>query len=180
MSRCRWVNLNNPLYVKYHDEEWSRPLHDERALFELLILEGFQAGLSWETVLNKREAFRIAFDGFVPEVVACYDEGKIEELMQTPDIIRNRRKITAAIKNAQVFLKIEKEWVTFDRYIWSFTGGKSIREPYTLRTTSPLSDQISADLKKRGMRFVGTTIMYAYLQSAGILNAHGEECELSE
>lgn len=180
MSRCRWVNLNNPLYVKYHDEEWSWPLHDERALFELLILEGFQAGLSWETVLNKREAFRIAFDGFVPEVVACYDEGKIEELMQTPDIIRNRRKITAAIKNAQVFLKIEKEWVTFDRYIWSFTGGKSIREPYTLRTTSPLSDQISADLKKRGMRFVGTTIMYAYLQSAGILNAHGEECELSE
>lgn len=180
MHRCHWVNLNNPLYVKYHDEEWGKPLHDDRALFELLILEEFQAGLSWETVLNKREAFRAAFDGFVPEIVAHYQEGKINELMQNSGIIRNRRKITASIQNARVFLEIATVYDSFDRYIWSFTHGQTIREPYSLRTTSPLSDQIAADLKKRGMHFIGSTIMYSFLQAAGILQAHGEECDLGK
>lgn len=176
MNRCRWVKLNNPLYVRYHDEEWSKPLHDDRALFELLVLEIFQAGLSWETVLNKRAAFRRAFDGFEPEKVAAYGEAKVAELLANSGIIRNRKKIEAAIRNAQVFLGIQKEHGSFDRYIWSFTGGEPIREPYTLRTTSPLSDRISNDLKKHGMRFIGTTIVYAYLQAIGALDAHGEEC----
>lgn len=174
--RCHWVNENNPLYVRYHDHEWGVPLHDDRALFELLILEGFQAGLSWECVLNKREAFRKAFDGFDIETVSRYDEAKREALRRDPAIIRNARKIDAAVRNAQVFLDIQAEYGSFDRYIWSFTNGQTLVEPYTLRTTSPLSDTISKDLKKRGMSFVGSTIIYSYLQAIGVLNAHGEEC----
>lgn len=176
MERCAWVNLNNPLYVRYHDEEWGVPLHDDGALYELLILESFQAGLSWECVLNKREAFRQAFDGFDAQKVAAYDEDKIDALMQDPGIIRNRRKLSAAVKNSRVFLEIRKEHGSFDAYLWGFTGGKVLCEEYTLRTTSPLSDAISADLKRRGMTFVGSTIIYSYLQAVGILNGHGKEC----
>ena len=177
MERCAWVNLNNPLYIRYHDEEWGVPLHDDGALYELLILEAFQAGLSWECVLNKREAFRRAFDGFDPQTVAAYGEEKIEALMHDPAIIRNRRKIAAAIKNSRVFLEIQKEYGSFDAYLQDFTGGKVYYEEYTLRTTSPLSDTISADLKRRGMTFVGSTILYAFLQSIGVIDAHGKECD---
>ena len=172
--RCKWCNLNNPLYVKYHDEEWCVPTYDDKILFEFIILEAFQAGLSWETILNKRENFRVAFDNFDPLVIKEYDENKISELMNNKGIIRNRRKIDAAIVNARVFLEIQVEWGTFSKYIWHFTEGKIIYE--TGKASSELSDQISKDLKKRGMKFVGTTIVYAYLQSIGIIYSHDEEC----
>lgn len=178
--RCRWVNLKNPLYVRYHDKEWGVPLHDDRRLFELLILETFQAGLSWECILNKRESFRRAFQGFHPETVSRYDASDVERLMADPSIVRNRRKITAAIQNSRVFLDIQREWGSFDAYIWHFTGGEPMTEPYTLRTASPLSDRVSADLRARGMRFVGSTIIYSFLQSMGVLSAHGEECDRSQ
>ena len=174
--RCRWCNLSNPLYVKYHDEEWGRPLHDDQRLFEMLILECFQAGLSWECVLNKREAFRKAFDGFEVETVSKYDETKVEALLKNKDIIRNILKINASIINAKVFLEIQKQYETFDSYIWSFTERKTIYEEH--RTSSPLSDTISKDLKKRGMKFVGTTIIYAYLEAIGLLNTHEKFCYL--
>lgn len=176
-NRCAWTNLNNPLYVRYHDEEWGVPLHDDQELFELLILEGFQAGLSWECILNKREAFREAFDGFDITRVSSYDDAKVEELLSNTGIIRNRRKVTASIANAKAFLQIQEEFGSFDAYIWQFTNGKTVVESYTERTTSPLSDQISKDLKKRGMNFVGSTIIYSYLQAIGIINAHGPECD---
>lgn len=172
--RCKWCNLNNPLYVKYHDEEWCVPTYDDKILFEFIILEAFQAGLSWETILNKRENFRVAFDNFDPLVIKEYDDNKISELMNNKGIIRNRRKIDAAIVNARVFLEIQAEWGTFSKYIWHFTEGKIICE--TGKASSELSDQISKDLKKRGMKFVGTTIVYAYLQSIGIIYSHDEEC----
>ncbi len=176
--RCAWVKTQNPLYIQYHDEEWGVPEHRDSRLFELLILEGFQAGLSWECVLNKRAAFRVAFDGFDVDKVGCYDAGKQAELMVTPGIIRNRLKIGASIMNARVFREIQQEFGSFDAYIWGFTDGQSLREEYTLRTTSPLSDAISQDLKRRGMKFVGSTIIYSYLQAIGMLNAHGPECSL--
>lgn len=176
-NRCSWVNMNNPMYIKYHDEEWGVPKHSDRALFELLILEGFQAGLSWECVLNKREAFRNAFDNFDAEKIASYGEAKVQELMSDPQIIRNKLKISASIKNARTFLKIQDEFGSFDSYIWGFTDGQIIYEDYSLRTTSPLSDAISKDLKKRGMTFVGSTIIYSYLQAIGIINGHGHECD---
>ncbi len=178
-NRCNWLNLENPIYVSYHDEEWGVPLHDDQKLFELLILEGFQAGLSWEIVLNKRENFRAAFDGFDIDTVASYDTERCESLRENPGIIRNRLKIYGAVRNAKVYQKIQQEYGSFDRYLWGFTEGQSIREPYTMRTTSPLSDIISKDLKKRGMTFVGSTIIYSYLQACGILAAHGEECDWS-
>lgn len=178
MDRCRWVNLNNPVYIRYHDEEWGVPEHDDQKLYELLILECFQAGLSWECVLNKRENFRLAFDGFDLEKVSAYDEAKCEALRNDQGIIRNRLKINAAVTNSQVFRKIQQEFGSFDSYIWGFADGKSIVEDYRQRTTSPLSDTISKDLKKRGMKFVGSTIIYSYLQAIGILNAHGAECDL--
>lgn len=177
-KRCAWANPKNPTYVKYHDEEWGVPLHSDKALFELLVLEGFQAGLSWECVLNKRDAFRVAFDGFDVNAVSKYTDEKCESLMKNQGIIRNRLKISAAVKNATVFKKIQKEFGSFDSYIWGFTGGVTVYEPYTLRTTSPLSDEISKDLKKRGMTFVGPTIIYSYLQAIGIIYAHSEECIL--
>lgn len=180
MERCDWVNMDNPIYVRYHDEEWGRPLHDDRALFELLILEGFQAGLSWECILNKREAFRKAFKGFDVESVAIMTPADEQRLRENPGIVRNRLKIHAASVNAQVFISIQKEWGAFDRYIWHWTEGKVIHEPYTLRTTSPLSDEIFKEMKKRGMKFVGSTIIYSYLQAIGVINGHGEECELSK
>ena len=177
-ERCFWVNMKNPLYVKYHDEEWSKPHHDDKELFELLILEGFQAGLSWECVLNKRENFRRAFDNFDIEKIIKYDDKKISELLSNEGIIRNRLKINATIKNSIAFKEIQKEFGSFDKYIWSFTDNKVINEPCDLVTSSPLSDKISKDLKKRGMTFVGTTIIYSYLQAIGILNAHTENCDL--
>ncbi|MBQ8345137.1 MAG: DNA-3-methyladenine glycosylase I [Clostridia bacterium] len=175
--RCAWVNLNNPLYVRYHDEEWGVPVHSDKALYELLILESFQAGLSWECILNKREAFRRAFDGFDPKTVSSYGEEKIASLLSDAAIVRNRLKIRAAVENSRIFLLIQEEFGSFDSYLWGFTEGQVIREDYRLRTTSPLSDRISADLKRRGMRFVGSTVIYSYLQAVGILNGHGEECD---
>ena len=176
MTRCRWCNLKNPLYIAYHDAEWGSPVHDDRKLFEFLVLESFQAGLSWETILNKREHFRAVFDGFDPEVVRLYDEAKIEALVSDAGIVRNRRKIEATIRNASVFLQIRKEWESFSAYIWHFTDGMTICESGL--TASPLSDRISRDLKRRGMRFVGTTIIYAYLQAVGIIWSHDTDCDL--
>ena len=175
-KRCSWVNLKNPLYVEYHDKEWGVPLHSDQKLFELLILEGFQAGLSWECILNKRQSFRQAFDDFDAEKISRYDEEKCTRLMENPAIIRNRLKIKAAVTNSRIFLEIQKEYGSFDRYIWGFTEGKVIYESFDLRTTSPLSDQISKDLKKRGMKFVGSTIIYSYLQAIGVINGHEKAC----
>ncbi|MCD8122616.1 MAG: DNA-3-methyladenine glycosylase I [Clostridiales bacterium] len=176
--RCSYVNLKNPLYIRYHDEEWGVPEHCDQKLYELLILESFQAGLSWECILNKRENFRVAFDGFDIDKVCAYDETKYEELLNNPGIIRNRLKISAAIHNSVIFREIQREFGSFDAYIWGFTNGRTIIEDYQTRTTSPLSDAISRDLKKRGMKFVGSTILYSYLQAIGILHAHGAECDL--
>ena len=175
-SRCRWCNMNNPLYVDYHDKEWGVPVHDDGKLFEMLLLESFQAGLSWECILNKREAFREAFDDFNYKKVAEYNNVKQETLRQNEGIVRNRLKISAAVGNAKVFMEIKKEFDSFDQYIWSFTEGKTIYE-YD-KTSAPLSDTISKDLKKRGMKFIGTTIIYSYLQAIGIINSHEEGCWL--
>lgn len=174
--RCRWCNIKNPGYVAYHDEEWGIPQHDDQKLFELLVLESFQAGLSWETILNKRENFAMAFNHFDPHLIRLYGEEKIRALMADPGIIRNRRKIDAAIRNAGIFLEIQKEWGSFDAYIWHFTDHKTICE--VDQTTSPLSDLISKDLKSRGMRFVGSTIVYSYLQAIGIIYSHDRSCFL--
>ncbi len=176
MRRCRWCNLANPLYVRYHDEEWGVPVHDDKKLFEMLLLESFQAGLSWECVLNKREAFREAFDDFTVETVARYDAEKQQELAENKGIIRNRLKIKSAVNNARIFMLLQREYGSFDAYIWHFTKGRVIYE--TDKTSSPLSDEISKDLCKRGMRFVGTTIIYSYLQAIGIIYSHGAECEM--
>ncbi|MBQ3105445.1 MAG: DNA-3-methyladenine glycosylase I [Lachnospiraceae bacterium] len=176
-KRCAYVNLKNPLYVQYHDEEWGVPEHSDGKLFELLILEGFQAGLSWECVLNKREHFRRVYDNFDVERVSSYGEEKVRKLLADPGIIRNALKIRASITNARIFRKIQEEYGSFDAYIWSYTRGEAVREDYALRTTSPLSDAISKDLKKRGMKFVGSTIIYSYLQAIGVINGHGKECE---
>lgn len=176
LRRCRWCNLRNPLYVAYHDNEWGVPCHDDRALFELLILECFQAGLSWECVLNKREAFRAAFDGFDWDKVASYQEDKVASLLADPGIIRNKLKICAAIRNAAIFRDIRAEFGSFDAYLTRFTGGEVIVEHD--KTTSDLSNCISQDLHKRGMRFVGSTIIYAYLQAIGVVNSHEPDCDL--
>ena len=174
--RCSWCNLKNENYIKYHDEEWGHPLYDDQKLYELLILECFQAGLSWECILNKRENFREAFDYFEIEKVIAYGEDKQQELMNNSGIIRNRLKIKAAVKNSVVFRAIQKEFGSFSKYIWSFTDHKVIFEEFTERTTSPLSDEISEDLKKRGMTFVGSTMIYSFLQSMGVINGHSREC----
>ena len=175
-QRCRWANPKNPRYVEYHDHEWGVPTHDDQALFELLILECFQAGLSWECILNKREAFRRAFDGFDLDAVCAYDDAKKASLKQDAGIVRNRLKIEAAVTNAQAFLVIQREFGSFDHYIWSWTDGKTLREVGL--THSSLSDAVSRDLKKRGMKFVGTTVVYAYLQAAGIIDSHEKGCFL--
>lgn len=176
--RCRWCNLNNPIYIAYHDTEWGIPEHDDHRLFELLVLESFQAGLSWEIILNKRNSFFRAFDSMDPTLVQSYDARKIQSLLSDPGIIRNRRKIEAAVQNAGIFLEIQKEWGSFDSYIWHFTAGKTVYE--VNHTRSPLSDLISADLKKRGMRFVGTTIIYSYLQAIGVIYSHDPGCYLHQ
>ncbi len=174
--RCRWANPKNERYIRYHDEEWGVPVHDDRKLFEMLILECFQAGLSWECVLNKQEAFREAFDDFNLEKVCDYDDAKLEALRNNPGIICNRLKIQAAVTNAQVFRKIQKECGSFSAYLWHWTDGKVIYE--TGQTSSELSDSISKDLKKRGMKFVGTTVIYAYLQAVGAIYSHEMGCFL--
>ncbi len=175
-NRCIWVNPKNQRYIDYHDQEWGRACYDDQKLFEMLILECFQAGLSWECVLNKREGFRKAFDGFNIEKISEYNDKKIASLQKNLNIIRNRLKIQAAISNAKVFLEIQKEWTSFSDYIWHWTKGKVIYE--SNQTTSNLSDQISKDLKKRGMKFVGSTTIYAYLQAVGIINSHDIDCFL--
>lgn len=178
VQRCCWVNLQNPLYVAYHDQEWGKPNHDDRYLFEMLVLESFQAGLSWECILNKRENFRAAFDNFDVQKVANYDEHKIAELLANAGIIRNRLKIKAAIDNAKVFQQIQTEYGTFDQYLWRFTAGQPVvNRDGVLRATSPLSDTISRDLQKRGMRFVGSTIIYSFLQAAGVIDDHEPNCD---
>lgn len=176
MNRCRWCNPNNPLYVRYHDEEWGKPKTDDPYLFEMLLLESFQAGLSWECILNKRENFRRAFDGFDAVKIAAYDSEKVERLCREPGIVRNRRKISASIRNAAVFLKIQKEYGTFFEYLKAMGGNITVYEHD--RTHSDFSDRLSADLKKRGMSFVGTTIMYAFLQATGFVDSHEPSCFL--
>ena len=178
MKRCRWVNLDNKLYLDYHDFEWGVPKYDDRYLFELLILEIFQAGLSWECVLNKRESFRKCFDNFDFEKISNYDEDKINELMNNKYIIRNRLKIKASINNAKIFIKIRDEFGSFSNYIWRFTNNKTIYN--CMVTHNELSDRISDDLKCRGMKFVGSIIIYSYLQAIGIINDHEEGCYLYE
>lgn len=172
--RCRWVNLKNEVYVRYHDQEWGIPVYDDHKLFEMLILECFQAGLSWECVLNKREAFRQAFDYFDLEKVCGYDEKKMNELRENPGIVRNRLKIRAAVTNARIFREIQKEYGSFSSYLWHWTHDKVVYEADV--ASSPLSDEISKDLQKRGMKFVGTVIIYAYLQAVGVVNSHEEGC----
>lgn len=176
ITRCHWCNERNPRYVAYHDSEWGVPCHDDHMLFELLILEGFQAGLSWECVLNKRDAFRAAFDQFDWDRIAAYDEDKIAALLADPGIIRNRLKIRAAVRNAAVFRDIRIEFGSFYAYLNLFTGGRVLLE-YD-KTTNELSDRISRDLHRRGMRFVGSTIIYAYLQAVGAINSHEPGCYL--
>ena len=172
--RCCWANPKNERYICYHDEEWGVPVHDDQKLLEMLILECFQAGLSWECVLNKRDAFRKAFDGFDLEKICAYHEHKLEMLRNNPEIIRNRLKIQAAVINAQAFRKIQKEYGSFSEYLWHWTDGSVIQE--TGKTSSDLSDTISKDLKKYGMKFVGTTVVYAYLQAIGVIWSHEDEC----
>ncbi len=172
-NRCSWAG-NEEIYIKYHDEEWGVPSHDDRDLFEMIVLESFQAGLSWITILKKRDNFRKAFDDFDVEKVADYDKNKINELLDDSGIIRHKGKITSAINNAQVFIEIQKEFGSFDTYIWSFTDGEIIKAEYL--TESELSKTISKDLKKRGMKFVGPTIIYSYLESIGIIDNHQEDC----
>ena len=172
-KRCDWVS-DDEVYIKYHDEEWGVPTHDERELFELLVLESFQAGLSWITILKKRENFKKAFDNFDVVKVANYGDGKVNELRENEGIIRHKGKIASAINNAQIFIEIQKEFGSFDDYIWGFTDGKFIKHEYL--TESTLSKDISKDLKKRGMKFVGPTIIYSYLEAIGIIDNHQSDC----
>lgn len=181
-QRCRWVPLNDPDYVRYHDQEWGRPVHDDRLLFEMLILEGAQAGLSWSTILHKRAGYQRAFANFDPKKVARFDRARRAALMQDAGIVRNRLKIESAVGNAQSFLEVQREFGSFDHYLWSFVAGRPLVNGPTARTgvpaRTPLSDQISKDLSKRGFRFVGTTILYAFLQAVGVVNDHSRDCFL--
>ena len=174
--RCRWANPKNERYLRYHDEEWGVPVYDDHKLFEMLVLESFQAGLSWECVLNKQVAFRQAFDNFDLEKVCAYEEERLQELQENAGIIRNGRKIRAAVTNAIVFRRIQQEFQSFSNYIWHWTEGKVIYEKECSR--ADLSDRVSEDLKKRGMKFVGTTIIYAYLQAIGVIYSHEKGCFL--
>jgi DNA-3-methyladenine glycosylase I len=178
-SRCDWAGTD-PLYVAYHDQEWGVPVHDDRVLFEFLILEGMQAGLSWMTILRKRENFRQAFDGFNPEKIAAYGEEKVSELLANPGIIRNRLKVRAAIENARAFLKVQEEFGSFDAYLWRFVGGKPIINTWTTMGEIPVQSaearEMSKDLVRRGFRFVGPTICYAHMQATGMVNDHIVSC----
>lgn len=177
MKRCFWVDEKSEIYTKYHDEEWGIPKHDDHELFELLILESFQAGLSWITILKKRENFRKAFDNFDIQKVANYNNEKIAELLSNTGIIRSKNKILAAINNAKIFMQIQKDFGSFANYIWSFTDNKVLKNTTgKIITSSSLSDDISKDLKKRGMKYVGTVIIYSYLQAIGIIDDHDQNC----
>jgi DNA-3-methyladenine glycosylase I len=177
--RCGWVN-EDPLYLNYHDHEWGVPVHDDRHLFEMLNLEGAQAGLSWYTILKKREHYREAFDRFDPKKIANYDEVKMNALLQNAGIVRNRLKIAAVVQNAKAFLQVQHEFGSFDRYIWGFVGGEPIVNHWSDLRQVPAkteqSDAMSKDLKKRGFKFVGSTICYAYMQATGMVNDHTEAC----
>lgn len=179
-KRCKWVPEGNDLYANYHDQEWGVPVHNERDLFEFLILEGAQAGLSWITILKKRENYRRAYDNFDPAIVAQYDDKKVQELLENPGIVRNRLKVNASIGNAKTFLAVQKEFGSFDKYIWQFVGGKPIVNQWQSLREVPAStaesDTMSKDLKKRGFKFVGSTICYAFMQAAGLVNDHTTDC----
>ena len=176
--RCGWAR--NEVSIRYHDEEWGVPQHDDRILFEFLILEGAQAGLSWDTILKKRENYRSAFDGFDAKKIARYDRRKLQVLLRDEGIVRNRLKVAAAVKNAKAFLAVQKEFGSFDRYIWQFVGGKSIvnmwKSGKRVPSRTPESDAMSKDLKKRGFTFVGSTICYAFIQATGMVNDHAVDC----
>ena len=176
MVRCKWCNLNNPKYIEYHDNEWGKPNFNDKYLFEMLILESFQAGLSWECVLNKREDFRKAFDNFDIDKICRYEDKKVQQLLTNEKIIRNKLKIEATINNSKIFKKIQNEYGTFYNYLKKFTNGEVIYE--IDRTTNQLSDKLSKDLQKRGMKFVGSTIIYSYLQAIGIIYSHDRQCFL--
>ena len=177
--RCPWP-ADKPNDIAYHDNEWGVPLHDDRKLFEFMLLDAFQAGLSWSTIINKRENFRTAFDNFEPAIIANYDEKKVEQLLNDAGIIRNRLKIRSSITNAKLFLEIQKEFGSFDKFIWQFTGGKTIVNNWERLDQIPVSttesDAMSKDLKKRGFKFVGTTICYAFMQATGMVNDHLVNC----
>ena len=176
-KRCSWVNMKNELYVEYHDKEWGIACHNDKNLFEMLILEIFQAGLSFECILNKRKNFEVEFDNFDIDKIVLYDSEKIEKSLKNAGIIRNRLKINAMINNAKVFKKIKNEYNSFSNYIWGFTNNKTIIE--TGKTKSDLSDLVSDDLKKRGMKYVGSTIIYSYLQAIGVIYSHDDGCYLN-
>jgi DNA-3-methyladenine glycosylase I len=179
-NRCRWANEANPLYIKYHDEEWGVPVHDDQKHFEMLVLEGAQAGLSWETVLNKREGYRKLFHQFDPIKVAKMTDKALEKILLNPAIIRNRLKVFSVRKNAKAFLAIRQEFSSFDRYVWEFVGGQQKKNTWKSLSKIPAqtkeSEALSKDLKKRGFSFVGPTIMYAYMQAAGLVNDHAVDC----
>jgi DNA-3-methyladenine glycosylase I len=179
IQRCAWAG-NDPLYQIYHDQEWGVPVHDDRLIFEFLTLEGAQAGLSWITILRRRDQYRAAFDSFDPALVAQYDQNKIEELLQNPGIIRNRRKVEATVKNARLFLEVQKEYGSFDAYVWQFVGGKPKVNAWTsisqIPASTPESVAMSKDMQKRGFSFVGPTICYAHMQAAGMVNDHTLDC----
>lgn len=178
-TRCEWAG-GDPLYIEYHDKEWGVPLHDENKLFEFIVLEGAQAGLSWITILRKRDSYQEAFDFFDPEKVAAYDETKIDQLLKNPGIIRNKLKIRSAVSNAQAFLKVQEEFGSFDSYMWGFIDQKPIINQWKsmsqLPAQTPLSHKISKDLKQRGFKFVGPTICYAHMQAVGMVNDHTTDC----
>ena len=180
-KRCGWVKMNNPLYVAYHDEEWGQPLHDDRALFELLCLETYQSGLSWETVLNKRQAFREVFHGYQIQAVAEMADGELEALLENPAIIRNRAKLFATRANAQAFLQIQKTFDSFDAYLWSFVKGKTIvndvPDYHLAPAKTALSEKLAKDLKKQGFKFTGPVAVLSFLQAAGLVDDHENDCE---
>lgn len=179
MKRCEWVT-DNPIYIEYHDKEWGVPLHDDIKLFEMLILEGAQAGLSWLTILKRREIYRLAYDGFNPVKIAKWDSEKINCLLKDPGVIRNKLKIESAIVNAKAYLQVIEEFNSFDEYIWSFVGGKPIKNSWQnigqIPVTTVESDKMSKELKRRGFKFAGSTICYAYMQAVGMVNDHITDC----
>ncbi|WP_220607860.1 DNA-3-methyladenine glycosylase I [Methanobrevibacter oralis] len=176
-KRCKWVEDKEEIYIKYHDFEWGVPVYDDKKLYEMFLLECFQAGLSWITILKKRENFKKAFDNFDVQKIANYDDEKLEELANNPGIIRNRGKLKAAINNANIYLDIQKEFGSFCKYIWSFSNGKILKDTQeNYKTQSAISDKISNDLKKRGMKYIGSITIYSYLEAVGIINNHTHEC----
>lgn len=179
MNRCAWAG-SDPLYVAYHDQEWGEPVHDDHILFEFLVLEGAQAGLSWSTILRKRAHYRLVFDAFDPQKVAAYGPEKVDALLNDPGIVRNRLKIAAAISNAQAFIQVQNQFGSFDAYLWAMSGGKTRQNAWRslgeIPAYTPESDELSKDLKRRGFRFVGSTICYAFMQAVGLVNDHTVDC----